>query len=332
MNGEAPRTSRGSAYTLSASQRMARRAARRRQIRRRRTVGLGAVATIIALAVVGATSGGRSVLSHTAPRAASPGPRPGDAAAASATKHFVVQSGALASHSPDTPADAQATAVDRVLRYTSYVQLAGHRRREVALTFDDGPGPYTSQVLGVLTKMRVPATFFLIGRSVSAYPHLVAAEVAAGEEVGDHTETHPPLGELSPAEQTAQVTEAASAITRAGAPAPVLLRPPYGSLDGATVQVLRAQRMLMVLWSVDTNDYTRPGVSRIVYSAVSGAQPGAIILMHDGGGDRSETVAALPRIITQLRQRGFRLVTISQLITDDPPPRNQPPPHSLAGF
>jgi peptidoglycan/xylan/chitin deacetylase (PgdA/CDA1 family) len=110
------------------------------------------------------------------------------------------------------------------------------------------------------------------------------------------------------------------------------MRPPYGSLDATTLDVLKAQRMLMVLWSVDTSDYARPGVSRIIYTAVSGAQPGAIILMHDGGGDRSETVAALPRIITRLRQRGFRLVTISQLLADDPPPKNQPPPHSLAGF
>ena len=89
--------------------------------------------------------------------------------------------------------------------------------------------------------------------------------------------------------------------------------------------------MLMVLWSADTSDYTRPGVSKIIYTAVSGAQPGAIILMHDGGGDRSETVAALPRVITRLRERGFRLVTVSQLIADDPPPTNQPPSHPLSG-
>jgi len=201
----------------------------------------------------------------------------------------------------------------------------------VALTFDDGPSPYTPEILRVLRHMHAPATFFVIGRWALAYPHLVADEVQAGSEVGDHTQNHPPLAELSPSAQKAEITEAGDAIHRAGAPYPVLLRPPYGSFDQSTLEVLRAERMLMVLWSADTSDYLRPGASKIVYTAVSGAQPGAIILMHDGGGDRSETVAALPRIITRLRQRGFRLVTISQLIADDPPPANQPPPQPLSG-
>jgi len=226
---------------------------------------------------------------------------------------------------------SQARAVDRVLAYTSYVQLAGRRRREVALTFDDGPGPYTLEILRVLMRMHAPATFFVIGRWARAYPQLVAAEAGAGCEVGDHTETHPPLALLSAAAQTAELTEAGQAIHDAGAPYPVLFRPPYGSFDQTTLGILRRQRMLMVLWSADTKDYTRPGVRRIVYTAVSGAQPGAIILMHDGGGDRTQTIAALPRIITRLRQRGFRLVTISQLISADPPPVHQPPPHPLSG-
>jgi peptidoglycan/xylan/chitin deacetylase (PgdA/CDA1 family) len=222
--------------------------------------------------------------------------------------------------------------VKHVLRYTTYVRLAGQRRKDVALTFDDGPSPYTPQILRVLAATHAPATFFVIGRSAREYPRLVAAEVQAGNEVGDHTETHPPLGQLAPSEQKTQLTDAAAAIAAAGAPAPVLMRPPYGSFDAATLGVLHGLHLLMVLWSVDTSDYARPGASRIAYTAISGGQPGAIILMHDGGGDRSETVAALPRIIARLRQRGFRLVTISQLVADDPPPRNQPPPRPLSGF
>ena len=224
----------------------------------------------------------------------------------------------------------EAREVDHVLGYTSYVQLAG-RRREVALTFDDGPGPYTLAILRVLTRLHARATFFVIGRWARAYPELVAAEVRAGCEVGDHTETHPPLALLSAAAQAAEISQAGQAIHDAGAPYPVLFRPPYGSFDQTTLGILRQQRMLMVLWSADTKDYTRPGVRKIVYTAVSGARPGAIILMHDGGGDRTETTAALPRIITRLRQRGFRLVTVAQLIAADPPPTNQPPPHPLSG-
>ncbi len=322
MSGGAQRHTGGPAVrTLPASQRRALRAARRRQVRRRQAVALGVLVTIIALVVAGTQGGGRSPL-----------PLPARATAHAAANASVAKSAPTQPHPAASTAGAQAAPVDHVLGYTSYVQLAGHRRKDVALTFDDGPGPYTARVLRVLRAMKAPATFFLIGRSASAYPRLVSAEAAAGEEVGDHTETHPPLGRLSAGVQAAQISQAATAIRQGGAPAPVLMRPPYGSLNAATLQVLHAQRMLMVLWSVDTKDYSRPGVSRIAYTAISGAQPGAIVLMHDGGGDRSETVAALPRIITRLRQRGFRLVTISQLVADDPPPRNQPPPHSLAGF
>ena len=220
-------------------------------------------------------------------------------------------------------------AVDRLLSYTSYVEQGSSRRREVALTFDDGPGPATPRILAILRKTHTPATFFLIGRSVRSYPWLVAAEAREGFVVGDHTETHPFMSQLTPSAQTAEIRQAANNIQRAHARYPRLFRPPYGAFDNATLAVLRARRMLMVLWSVDTKDYSQPGVDKIVYAAVSGAQPGAIVLMHDAGGNRAQTVAALPRIILRLRRRGFRLVSIPQLISDDPPPRDQPPPHEL---
>ena len=216
--------------------------------------------------------------------------------------------------------------------HTSYVQFAHGRRRVAALTFDDGPGQYTGSIVRILRRTHTPATFFVIGRLARAYPQLVATEARDGFEVGDHTETHPFLSELSSAEQAAEIGDAATDIRRAGAPFPHLFRPPYGAFDAATLRILRARRMMIVLWSVDTSDYARPGVTRIVYTAVSGARAGAIILMHDGGGDRSETVAALPRIVARLRQRGFRLVTLSQLVAADPPPRNQPPPTPLSGI
>jgi peptidoglycan/xylan/chitin deacetylase (PgdA/CDA1 family) len=219
----------------------------------------------------------------------------------------------------------------RVLRHTSYVRLAGRRRREVALTFDDGPSLYTSQIVRILQRTHASATFFVIGRLAQIYPRLVAAEAREGFAVGDHTETHAFMSLLSADAQALQIKEAANAIRRAGAPYPVLFRPPYGSFDATTLSILGAQRMLMVLWSVDTSDYARPGTKKIVYTAISGAQPGAVILMHDGGGDRSETVAALPRIIQRLRQRHYRLVTVEQLVPEDPRPWGQPPPQPLSG-
>jgi peptidoglycan/xylan/chitin deacetylase (PgdA/CDA1 family) len=89
--------------------------------------------------------------------------------------------------------------------------------------------------------------------------------------------------------------------------------------------------MLMVLWSVDTEDYRQPGEQAIIDAAVQGAHPGAVILMHDAGGNRSQTVAALPAIIAKIRKRGFKLVTVPQLVLDDPPPRGQPLPRDLSG-
>jgi peptidoglycan/xylan/chitin deacetylase (PgdA/CDA1 family) len=214
-------------------------------------------------------------------------------------------------------------AINRTLSYTPYVRIAGSQHREVALTFDDGPGPYTPQILATLEKTGVPATFFEVG-VMDRYFHASTAEIVArGYPIGDHTEGHVPMGQLSPKDQHAQLL-AQIAVTRSyGAPFPRLFRPPFGSWDPATLKLLRKYRMLMVLWTIDTSDYRRPGVRAIVHSAVSGARPGAIILLHDGGGDRSQTVAALPRIIRALRARGYRLVTVPRLLLDNPAPHDQ---------
>jgi peptidoglycan/xylan/chitin deacetylase (PgdA/CDA1 family) len=201
----------------------------------------------------------------------------------------------------------------------------------VALTFDDGPGPFTPRILHILRRTHTPATFFVIGRSARTYPHLVATEARDGFAVGDHTETHPLLGTLSARAQSTEIGTAAADIHRAGAPYPRLFRPPFGSFNQATLAALRARAMLMVLWSADTKDYSQPGVQKIIYAGISAGRRGAIVLMHDGGGNRAQTVAALPRIITRLRQRGYELVTVPQLIADDPPPGHQAPPHPLSG-
>jgi peptidoglycan/xylan/chitin deacetylase (PgdA/CDA1 family) len=214
-------------------------------------------------------------------------------------------------------------AIDRTLAYTPYVRIAGAQHRELALTFDDGPGPYTPQVIGVLQRYKVPATFFEVGVLEQYFHVSTTAIVAAGDVIGDHTFDHPPMSELSAADQQSQLLEQTSTIGKYGAPFPRLFRPPYGLWNSTTLSLLHQYRMLMVLWTVDTNDYTLPGVPAIVHSAVSGARPGAIILMHDAGGNRQETVDALPTIIKDLRARGYRLVTVPQLLLDNPAPANQ---------
>jgi peptidoglycan/xylan/chitin deacetylase (PgdA/CDA1 family) len=229
----------------------------------------------------------------------------------------------LAGSGPGSIIAAETAGIDRTLAYTPYVRVAGSQHREVALSFDDGPGPYTPEIISILSRFHVPATFFEVGVLERYFHASTSRIVAAGDAVGDHTYYHAPMGRLSPSDQQLELLQGASAIQRYGTRFPRLFRPPYGLWNSSTLDLLRAYRMLMVLWTVDTNDYRLPGTAAIISSALAGAKPGAIILMHDGGGNRSETVAALSRIITRLRARGYRLVTIPTLLLDNPPPRNQ---------
>jgi peptidoglycan/xylan/chitin deacetylase (PgdA/CDA1 family) len=226
---------------------------------------------------------------------------------------------------------AEERAVDHVLSYTPAITEGGHSGHDVALTFDDGPGPYTERLVRVLNSYHVRATFFAIGEEERYFSAGTLLELQSGDVVGDHTETHPMMATLSPHDQREELFEQIARIELLGGPRPRLFRPPYGSFDATTFRELRALHLLMVLWSTDTNDYTRPGVGAIVKSALAGAHPGAIILMHDAGGERAETIAALPAIITGLRKRHLDPVTVPRLLLDDPPPRGLPIPTSLAG-
>jgi peptidoglycan/xylan/chitin deacetylase (PgdA/CDA1 family) len=218
---------------------------------------------------------------------------------------------------------AEEAAINRTLAYTPYVRIAGSQHREIALTFDDGPGPYTPQVLAILEREDVPATFFEVGVLERYFYASTAAIVADGDVIGDHTEKHAAMSRLSATGQQKQLLSDASALETHGARYPRLFRPPYGMWNATTLALLHRYRMLMVLWTVDTNDYRRPGVKAIVKAALAGARPGAIILLHDAGGDRSQTVKALPRIIAGLRRRHYRLVTVPKLLLDNPAPRVQ---------
>jgi len=222
-------------------------------------------------------------------------------------------------------------AVSSVLAYTPFVKQGGNRGHDVALTFDDGPGPYTPGVLSALEQAHAPATFFVIGTEERYFSASTAREIRDGFVIGNHTENHPEMARLAAHDQHEELFDQSARIELAGGPRPDLFRPPYGSFNATTFRELRNMHLLMVLWSVDTGDYEQPGVAVIVRRALEGAKPGAIILMHDAGGNRSQTIAALPEVVRQLRARGFHLVTIPQLLADDPPPAGQPLPTSLSG-
>jgi len=280
--------------------------------RRRRVAALSIVAllvVIIALVIAVTASGG------------------GDHRVQLASISYFSQIKTLAGSGPRsfaaTERAAENAAISHTMSYTPAIRIAGSQHREIALTFDDGPGPYTPQVLRVLEREHVPGTFFEVGVAEQYFHASTTAIVARGYPIGDHTENHYAMSTLSRRQQQQQLLQESAAIGQYGAPFPRLFRPPYGLWNSTTLSLLKRYRMLMILWTVDTNDYTLPGVSSIVDSAVDGAKPGAIILMHDAGGNRSETVAALPKIIAGLRKRGYTLVTVPQLILDNPPPRNQ---------
>lgn len=194
----------------------------------------------------------------------------------------------------------------------------GHAHRsplEIALTFDDGPSPvFTPQVLSILQRYKVHATFFCIGEWVHLYPVLVKQTFRDGNVIGDHTWSHPDLTRLSPYAVRWQLSAASAAVQYAIGSPPTLFRPPYGATDAAVVSIASQLGLLQILWTVDTRDWARPGVNAIVNAALSQATNRGIILLHDGGGDRSEAVLALPLIISALQQRGFTFVTVPQLL------------------
>jgi peptidoglycan/xylan/chitin deacetylase (PgdA/CDA1 family) len=281
--------------------------------RRRGSAGFGLILIVaLLIAAIGSRGGATRAKAHTAIR-------------------HVFAHPLSAAERAAANARAEQKAINSVLAYTPAVTSGGSKGNELALTFDDGPGPYTQQLVATLDRLHVRATFFAIGEQERYFSEGTIAELRSGDVVGDHTETHPMMASLSAHEQYEELFEQIARIELLGGPRPRLFRPPYGSFDATTFRELHRLHLLMVLWSVDTSDYTLPGVSAIVHTALAGAKPGAIILMHDGGGNRSETIAALPAIVAGLRKRGLHPVTVPRLLMDDPPPHGLPLPTNLSG-
>ncbi len=182
----------------------------------------------------------------------------------------------------------------------------------VALTFDDGPWPHsTAQILAILVQRRAPATFFVVGRQVERYPELVHQELAAGMVVGNHSYSHPqPFDRLPAPRLRDEITRGRRTLEPLRVH-PVGFRPPGGAASATVLATARGLGERTVLWSVDPADW-HPGVTadQLIQRVLTAARPGAIVLLHDGGGDRSATVAALPAIIDGLRRLGLTLTVV----------------------
>jgi peptidoglycan/xylan/chitin deacetylase (PgdA/CDA1 family) len=181
-------------------------------------------------------------------------------------------------------------------------------KRQVALTFDDGPSQYTGRVMEILDRHQAKGTFYVIGSAVSGRGSLLRRMLRGGHEIGNHSMNHVQNPSHSNLAATNQRIRDATGFT------PCTFRPPYGALSSATAGAAWQLGMSNILWDIDTRDWQLPGSWAIRERTVYPAQNGSIILLHDGGGFRGQTVAALPGIIVGLQRRGFELVTVSQVL------------------
>ncbi|MGW0083288.1 bifunctional polysaccharide deacetylase/glycosyltransferase family 2 protein [Streptomyces sp. NPDC003393] len=196
------------------------------------------------------------------------------------------------------------------------------KARTIALTFDDGPDPvWTPRILDVLRRNHVHATFFVVGTQAVAHPELVRRIVAEGHQIGIHTFTHPDLARLAPWQRSLELREAQLAVAGAAGVTTALLRPPYSSesaaLDDADWSVLKqadTEGYVTVLTTKDAEDWRRPGLPSVLANATPHGTAGQIVLMHDAGGDRSQTVAALDVLVPRLKAQGFGFATVSDAV------------------
>ncbi|HUR72701.1 MAG TPA: polysaccharide deacetylase family protein [Sporichthya sp.] len=182
--------------------------------------------------------------------------------------------------------------------------------RCVAITFDDGPGLYIDKLLAALDDAGARATFFVLGDVVADRPSALRKIAAAGHEIGDHTWNHRELPAMSDAEIRAELTRTANLVQSVTGRRPELMRPPYGEVSERVVDVLGARQWPIIQWSVDPEDWKDRNADTVYRRVIAGTHPGSIVLLHD---IHATTVAAVPRILAALADRGYTFVTVSEL-------------------
>ena len=180
------------------------------------------------------------------------------------------------------------------------------RSKVICLTFDDGPTTtYTKRILDVLDRYDAKATFFQLGENATARPDLARAVVEQGHALGSHTWSHRDMRKLRPRELNRQTIRTSFALHRITGRPVTCLRPPFGAVNARVRKAIRLQRLDLKLWDIDPRDWKKPGSATIVRRVVSRADPGDVSLMHDGGGNRSQSVRALVRILHSLSQQHY---------------------------
>lgn len=227
-----------------------------------------------------------------------------------------------AAHPTPTPGPGRTpTASPAIARHTAEPPHRGDARdlpmyevddgpKVIALTIDDGPSPvYTPEILRLLDKYQVTATFSMIGLQVDAHPGTAREVAAAGHMIANHTWSHVDLVPLRPVAVADQINRATGAIHTVTGRVPTLFRAPYGAWSRVVLQRCAQAGMTPLDWSVDPRDWSRPGVASIVRNIMRNTKTGSIILEHDGGGNRSQTVAALKIVLPRLLAAGYHFTT-----------------------
>lgn len=196
------------------------------------------------------------------------------------------------------------------------VDVVATSEKTVALSFDDGPDPlYTPQMLETLRRFGVRSTFFVIGRELERHVDLAERIVAAGHELGNHTYTHPWLTKLEEEARRDELERTDRLIRAVSGKRPTVFRPPFLAWDEAVVRLAESFGYATVgAANVEAADWTMPGVSFIVEKTLACLRPGAVLLFHDGGGDRSQTVEAVGLLLAELERLGYRTATVGELL------------------
>jgi peptidoglycan-N-acetylglucosamine deacetylase len=220
---------------------------------------------------------------------------------------------------------AKAAAADRAITF-DWIHVDGPF---IAMTFDDGPsGKLTPKLLDLLAAHHIKATFFLIGENAAEYPDIVAREVKDGHEVANHSWSHPNFGKMSDDGIRSQLRRTDDAIRSAADVGPTLLRPPYGSITPRQKKWIHQEfGYKIALWDVDPLDWRRPGPNVVCARIVKNTRAGSIVLAHD---IHPGTIEAMPCVLSQLEAKGFKFVTVSELIAMETPlpPKPSPSPKS----
>lgn len=215
------------------------------------------------------------------------------------------------------------SALSKTTKFQVFGELVNHvdtKEKVVALTYDDGPNPpYTNQLIGILERNQIKATFFVVGNIIEKHPATVRLVLSKGHELGNHSYSHQKMTSENPSFIRSEIEKTDQLLRQLGVKEEIHFRAPYGRKFLVLPYLLAKMNKKNILWNVNPNDYKAPNSEVIENYVLEHVSPGSIILLHDGGGDRSHTVTATESLIKKLGERGYTFKTVSELMRVNAP-------------